>query len=144
MPTAPLVLVMLLCSNSFMTLAWYGHLRFSHKPAVDRDPRLVGNRAGRILLRRPANRIGFAGGLSGGQLKIMQECVTLVVFAVFAMLVLNEPLTWRYAGAFALHPGRRGLHVRGQIAAGVAFNRSKAPSGSLSPVGRGLSCPDPF
>ena len=48
----------------------------------------------------PANRIGHAGGLSAGQLKIMQECVTLAVFAVFSFAVLGEPLGWRYAGAF--------------------------------------------
>jgi uncharacterized protein (DUF486 family) len=48
----------------------------------------------------PANRIGYFSGLTGGQLKIMQECVTLAVFALFALLVLKEPITWRYAGAF--------------------------------------------
>ena len=45
--------------------------------------------------------IGFVHGFSGGQLKIMQECVTLVVFAVFALVVLKEPIGWRYIGAFA-------------------------------------------
>ena len=48
----------------------------------------------------PANRIGYAHGFTGGQLKIIQEMVTLIVFALFAALVLKEPLSWRYAGAF--------------------------------------------
>ena len=48
----------------------------------------------------PANRVGYAQGFTGGQLKIIQEIITLSVFAVFAMIVLKEPFTWRYAGAF--------------------------------------------
>ncbi len=49
----------------------------------------------------PANRIGYAHGFTGGQLKIIQEVVTLGVFAVFAATVLKEPIGWRYFGAFA-------------------------------------------
>ena len=49
----------------------------------------------------PANRIGYLQGWSAAQLKITQEIVTLSVFAVFALLVLGEPLSWRHAGAFA-------------------------------------------
>ena len=49
----------------------------------------------------PANRIGYLDGYSGGQLKIMQEVITLAVFAVFAVVVLKEPLGWRYIGAVA-------------------------------------------
>ena len=49
----------------------------------------------------PANRIGYAHGFTGGQLKIIQEVITLVVFALFAAIVLKEPLGWRYLGAFA-------------------------------------------
>ena len=48
----------------------------------------------------PANRLGYAHGFSGGQLKVIQEVVTLAVFAIFAAIVLKEPLGWRYAGAF--------------------------------------------
>ncbi len=57
----------------------------------------------------PANRIGYTHGFTGGQLKIIQEIITMSVFAVFAVVVLKEPLTWRYAGAF------------GCIAAAAAF-----------------------
>ena len=49
----------------------------------------------------PANRIGYTHGLSGGQLKIIQEVITLTVFAVFAVVVLKEPIGWRYLGTFA-------------------------------------------
>ena len=62
----------------------------------------------------PANRIGHAGGLSAGQLKIIQECVTLAVFAVFSLAVLKEPLSWRYAGAFACVIGAAGFMFVGK------------------------------
>ena len=114
MPTALLVLLMLVCSNTFMTTAWYGHLRFP-------DARLwlaIVASWGIALIEYcfavPANRIGHAYGLSGGQLKIMQECVTLAVFAVFAVVVLKEPLTWRYAGAFACILGAAGFMFVGR------------------------------
>lgn len=95
MPT----LLLLVCSNLFMTVAWYGHLKFP-------DARLWvvvlaswGIALVEYCFAVPANRIGYASGMSGGQLKIMQECVTLLVFAMFALFVLKEPLTWRYLGA---------------------------------------------
>ena len=53
----------------------------------------------------PANRIGYAHGFTGGQLKITQEIITLCVFAVFAAVVLKEPINWRYLGAFACLAG---------------------------------------
>lgn len=98
-------LALLVCSNLFMTIAWYGHLRFP------------GARLWLVILASwgialveycfavPANRIGYARGLSGGQLKIMQECVTLAVFAIFATVVLKEPIGWRYLGAAACMGG---------------------------------------
>ena len=91
--------LLLCCSNVFMTIAWYGHLRFPDTKlwiAVLASWAIAGLE---YWFAVPANRIGHANGLSGGQLKIMQECVTIVVFAIFATLVLKEPLTWRYAGA---------------------------------------------
>jgi uncharacterized protein (DUF486 family) len=93
-------LALLICSNLFMTIAWYSHLKFP-------DARLWvvilaswGVALVEYCFAVPANRIGYFSGLTGGQLKIMQECVTLAVFALFALLVLKEPITWRYAGAF--------------------------------------------
>ncbi|ODU20543.1 MAG: hypothetical protein ABS87_10955 [Sphingomonas sp. SCN 67-18] len=94
-------LILLIASNIFMTIAWYGHLKFTQTSLwivilVSWGIALI-----EYCLAVPANRIGFVQGFSGGQLKIMQECVTLAVFAVFALVVLKEPLSWRYAGAFA-------------------------------------------
>ena len=54
------------------------------------------------LLMVPANRIGFENGISGFQLKITQEVITLVVFAVFAVFYLREPFHWKYLLSFAL------------------------------------------
>jgi uncharacterized protein (DUF486 family) len=70
-------------SNLFMTFAWYGHLR-----TMKDSPWWT------------ANRIGFAGGLSRAQLKIIQECVTLVVFVPFMMLFLGEKWRWDFLWAF--------------------------------------------
>ena len=94
--------ILLLCiSNVFMTLAWYGHLKFPNLPMLTAI--LIG--WGIALLEYcfavPANRIGYFHGFTGGQLKIIQEVVTLTVFAVFAAVVLKEPIGWRYLGAFA-------------------------------------------
>ena len=101
MPTALLVLLLLACSNGFMTIAWYGHLKF---PSERLWIAILSSWTIALVeycFAVPANRIGYARGLSAGQLKIMQECVTLVAFAIFAVLVLKEPLGWRHAGAFA-------------------------------------------
>ena len=94
-------LVLLVCSNIFMTVAWYGHLKFT-------DVRLwivILASWGIALIEYcfvvPANRIGYMHGWSVGQLKITQEVVTLAIFAIFSVTVLGEPIGWRYAGAFA-------------------------------------------
>ena len=97
-----LLTVGLLClSNLFMTFAWYGHLR-TMKDSPWWTAALVswGIALAEYLLMVPANRIGFAGGLSGAQLKIIQECVTLVVFVPFMMLFLGEKWRWDFLWAF--------------------------------------------
>ena len=97
-----LLTVGLLClSNLFMTFAWYGHLR-TMKDSPWWTAALVswGIALAEYLLMVPANRIGFAGGLSGTQLKIIQECVTLVVFVPFMMLFLGEKWRWDFLWAF--------------------------------------------
>lgn len=99
MPTAPLVLLLLIFSNSFMTAAWYGHLRFPGSRLWVAILASWGIALAEYCFAVPANRIGHAGGLSTGQLEIMQECVTLAVFAIFSVVVLKEPLGWRYGGA---------------------------------------------
>ncbi|PTX91388.1 DMT family protein [Opitutus sp. ER46] len=96
---------LLLCSNIFMTLAWYGQLKL--KIFEGKSLWLVilmswGIAFFEYCLMVPANRHGYASGMSGYQLKIMQEVITLMVFVGFAWLVLGEKLTWNYAVSFAL------------------------------------------
>ena len=100
-----LTVLLLIVSNIFMTLAWYGHLKFPHLPMLAAI--LIGWSIALVeyAFAVPANRIGYAHGFSGGQLKIIQEVVTLAVFAVFACVVLKEPIGWRYLGAFACLAG---------------------------------------
>jgi hypothetical protein len=94
---------LLLASNTFMTIAWYGHLRFKDPP-----PRLWivilaswGIALFEYMLQVPANRIGYRT-LSAYQLKIMQEALSLIVFMGFAALFLGEGLQPRYLVSFAL------------------------------------------
>ena len=92
---------LLLASNIFMTLAWYGHLKFKGVPLW---LAILGSWALALpeyALQVPANRFGY-GELSAYQLKILQECITLVVFICFAWLGLGETLTWRYLLSFLL------------------------------------------
>lgn len=95
MPTLALLIV----SNLFMTIAWYGHLRYPDAKLWVVILASWGIALIEYCFAVPANRIGYAHGMTGGQLKIIQECVTLAVFALFAVLVLKEPLTWRFMGA---------------------------------------------
>jgi uncharacterized protein (DUF486 family) len=94
-------LILLTISNIFMTSAWYGHLKFEKYPlwTVIVVSWLIA--FFEYCFQVPANRIGFLSGITPGQLKIMQEAVTLVVFVVFARLYLGEKLTWNYYVGFA-------------------------------------------
>lgn len=98
--------LLLVGSNIFMTLAWYGQLKFKWlegKSLLFVILASWGIAFFEYCLMVPANRAGyFSGGFSGYQLKIIQECVTLVVFVGFAWLVLKEKITWNYAVSFAL------------------------------------------
>lgn len=84
--------LLLICSNVFMTFAWYGHLK-----ELGRRPWLVAVLASwsiaffEYLLQVPANRIGFTR-LNLGQLKILQEVITLAVFVPFAVLYMKQPM----------------------------------------------------
>jgi hypothetical protein len=84
-----------------MTVAWYGHLRFRNSPLLLAILVSWGIAFFEYLAQVPANRIGYRA-LSGYQLKIMQEAITLVVFVVFAAVWLREGFTLRYLLAFAL------------------------------------------
>jgi uncharacterized protein len=93
-------ILLLLVSNVFMTLACYGHLKFPHLPMVAAIFIGWGIALIEYAFAVPANRIGYMHGFTGGQLKIVQEVITLTVFAGFAAIVLKEPIGWRYIGAF--------------------------------------------
>ncbi|MBO5922870.1 MAG: DMT family protein [Lentisphaeria bacterium] len=100
--TAPIVRVvfLLICSNVFMTFAWYGHLKnLANKPWYIAALVSWGIALFEYLLQVPANRLGHAGGVSLAQLKIMQEVITLSVFVPFAMLYMNESLRWNHIAA---------------------------------------------
>lgn len=106
MPAAAWPVVgLLLCSNLFMTIAWYGHLRFPGTKLWVVILASWGIALVEYCFAVPANRLGYTHGLTGGQLKILQECVTLFVFALFAMVVLKEPIGLRYLGAAACMAG---------------------------------------
>src|SRR3990170_1669614 len=90
---------LLVASNVFMTFAWYAHLReLSAKPWWIAALVSWGIALFEYLLQVPANRIGFTA-LSLGQLKIMQEAITLVVFVPFAILYMKQPLKLDYLWA---------------------------------------------
>ena len=93
---------LLTISNSFMTVAWYGHLKFEKSPLWIVVLVSWGIAFGEYWFQVPANRLGNQGGLSAGQLKIMQEAITLVVFCIFASTYLGEKFTWNYYVAFVL------------------------------------------
>lgn len=87
---------LLICSNVFMTVAWYAHLRnLADKPWWIAALISWGIALFEYLLQVPANRIGYTT-LDLGQLKILQEVITLSVFVPFAVLYMNEPLKLDY------------------------------------------------
>ena len=93
--------LLLVISNIFMTFAWYGHLKFKDHPLF------------KVILiswiiafveycfQVPANRIGH-GQFSAVYLKTIQEVITLIVFGVFSIFYLKEPMRWNHAAGFAL------------------------------------------
>lgn len=94
-------ILLLVASNVFMTLAWYGHLKFKSTPLLIVIVASWGIAFIEYCLAVPANRIGHAV-YSAAQLKTMQEVITLVVFAGFSALYLKEPLTLNHAIGFVL------------------------------------------
>jgi uncharacterized protein (DUF486 family) len=91
--------VLLICSNVFMTFAWYAHLRnLSQKPWIVAALVSWGIALFEYLLQVPANRIGHTQ-LELGQLKILQEVITLGVFVPFAFLYMKEPVRLNFLWA---------------------------------------------
>ena len=112
MKPALLTVLLLIVSNIFMTLAWYGHLKLQQTGVSSNWPLYLvvlfswGIALIEYSFMVPANRIGFAG--NGGpfslvQLKVMQECITLVVFTIFTMIAFKGThIGWNHIVAFLL------------------------------------------
>jgi uncharacterized protein (DUF486 family) len=94
-------IVLLLVSNIFMTFAWYGHLKHRATPLVTAILVSWGIAFFEYCFQVPANRLGY-GRFTGAQLKVMQEVISLLVFAVFSVLYLKEELRWNYVLGFVL------------------------------------------
>ena len=103
-----LPIVLLVCSNVFMTIAWYGHLKVEHRAMWILILAAWGIAFFEYCLAVPANRIGRAV-YSPAELKTMQEVITLIIFAGFSVLYLGEKFTVNHMIGFAL------------IAVGAAF-----------------------
>ena len=94
--------VLLVASNFFMLCAWYLHPRLKFLEGKTIALAILvswGIAFFEYLLQVPANRIGYAGGIDFFQLKFLQEIITLVVFVPFALLLLDQKLTWNYLWA---------------------------------------------
>ncbi len=96
-----LTIILLICSNAFMTTAWYGHLKFTSSPL------LIVILASWLIalpeyaLQVPANRLGY-GQFTAPQLKIIQEVISISVFVLFSLIYLGETPKWNDWAAFAL------------------------------------------
>jgi uncharacterized protein (DUF486 family) len=100
-PASIAPVLLLICSNVFMTFAWYGHLKFRDSPLWIVVLISWGIALIEYCFAVPANRIG-AAAYSGAELKAMQEVITLCVFAVFSVAYLGEKLTVNHIAGFAL------------------------------------------
>lgn len=94
-------ILLLTASNVFMTFAWYGNLKNTQMPLWKAILISWGIAFFEYCLMVPANRFGYNNGISSFQLKITQEVITLVVFALFAVFYLKEPFHWKYLVSFA-------------------------------------------
>lgn len=96
---------LLFCSNIFMTFGWYYHLRHNNWPLWTAILISWGFAFFEYCLQVPANRIGFANSISVFQLKIIQEVITLIVFSLFAVIVLKQQFEMKYLISFGFMIG---------------------------------------
>ena len=94
--------VLLTISNTFMTFAWYGHLKYTKSALWLAVLVSWGIAFFEYCFQVPANRIGSLNGVTTGQLKVIQEAITLCVFVVFIWAYEGQRLTWNYYVAFGL------------------------------------------
>jgi uncharacterized protein len=111
---AVLPIILLIGSNLFMTVAWYGHLKFPQAAMWQAVMLSWGIAFIEYWMAVPANRIGY-GTYSAAELKTIQEVISLTVFAAFAVFVLGEKLTWNHAIGFALIAGGAFFIFRGPL-----------------------------
>ncbi len=95
-------ITLLIASNVFMTFAWYGFLKDKGIPLWKAVLLSWAIAFFEYCLMVPANRNGYLNGMSGFQLKVTQEIITLVVFTIFAVLYLKEPFRWNYLISFMM------------------------------------------
>lgn len=91
---------LLIASNIFMTFAWYGFLKDKNIPLWKAILLSWFIAFFEYCLMVPANKYGYTNGINGFQLKIIQEVITLVIFAIFAVLYLREPFKLNYLISF--------------------------------------------
>lgn len=101
LPVPLVTVVLLICSNVFMTFAWYGHLRYKGLALPIVILTSWGIAFFEYVLQVPANRIGY-GYFSAAELKTLQEVISLTVFMLFSTLWLGEALRWNHILGFAL------------------------------------------
>jgi len=92
-------ILLLICSNAFMTAAWYGHLKYRQTPLVLAILASWAIALAEYCFQVPANRIGY-GEFTLFQLKIIQEVITLSVFVVFAWLYFGDSIKWNHGVSF--------------------------------------------
>lgn len=97
-------ILLLTVSNIFMTIAWYGHLKYKDSPLWMAIVVSWGIAFAEYCFQVPANRIGYSE-FTAAQLKTIQEVITLAVFCVFSVVYLKEPLKWNYLAGFTLMAG---------------------------------------
>ena len=93
--------VLLIISNTFMNLAWYGHLKFKDKPLWLAIAASWGIALFEYIFQVPANRFG-SYEWTVPQLKILQECITLAVFILVAFALFGSPFKWNYLVSYLL------------------------------------------
>ena len=94
-------IILLLISNVFMTIAWYGHLKYKNSAIFLTILASWGIAFFEYCFQVPANRLGH-GKFNAAQLKIIQEVISLLVFGVFSYFYLKENLKWNHMVSFAL------------------------------------------
>ncbi len=92
-------IILLTISNIFMTIAWYGHLKYKNSPLWIVILVSWGIAFFEYIFQVPANRIGY-GQFNAAQLKTIQEVITLIIFSIFSVVYLNEKFKWNYAVGF--------------------------------------------